>query len=50
METTILYKNYFEKYTAFVPEKSVCDALKAQDVKLEEFISRVSEENAGYAY
>ena len=50
MEINTPYKNYFEKYTALVPEGSVGNALKAQDAKLNEFISRVSEENAAYAY
>ena len=50
MEATAKYKNYFEKYTELVPEKSVNDALKTQDAKLQEFTSRVSEENAAFAY
>lgn len=50
MEINTPYKNYFEKYTALVPESNVGKALEAQDAKLNEFISRVSEENAAYAY
>ena len=50
MEINTPYKNYFEKYTALVPESNVDKALEAQDAKLNEFISRVSEENGAYAY
>ena len=49
IEPTV-YKNYFEKYTALVPEKDILSALLNQSKILNDFFGSVSEEKAEYAY
>ncbi len=50
MNEPTVYKNYFEKYTALVPEKEIISALANQLKILNDFFKSVSEEKAEYAY
>lgn len=50
MEAPAVYKNYFERYTALVPEKSVSEALNNQEKVLNDFLNKVSEDKSNYAY
>jgi len=50
MNEPTIYKNYFEKYTALVPEKDILSALANQSNTLNDFFESVTEEKAEYAY
>ena len=50
MNEPTVYKNYFEKYTALVPEKDILSALANQSNTLNDFFESVTEEKAEYAY
>lgn len=50
MNEPTVYKNYFEKYTALVPEKEIISALANQLKILNDFFKSVPEEKAEYAY
>ena len=45
-----VYKNYFEKYTALVPEKDILSSLLNQSKILNDFFGSVSEKKAEYSY
>jgi uncharacterized damage-inducible protein DinB len=50
MNPSSVYKSYFEKYTALVPEKNVLSALEKQDTVIKNFLKNVNEEKANFAY
>ena len=50
MNEPMVYKNYFEKYTALVPEKDILSSLLKQSKILHDFFGTVSEEKADYSY
>ena len=50
MEQPVIYENYFDRYTKLVNEKDLPAAFITQDKALDDFLSKVSEEKANYAY
>ncbi|MEJ7610374.1 MAG: DinB family protein [Ferruginibacter sp.] len=50
MNDPIIYADYFDRYTALVPEQTITDALNNQDKPLNDFLLAISEEKSAYAY
>jgi uncharacterized damage-inducible protein DinB len=50
MESPVAHENYFDRYTKLVSEKNITEAFSKQDQVLNDFLAKVSEEKANYAY
>ena len=50
MEQPVAPVSYFDRYTKLVSEDNLTDAFNNQDILLNAFLSKVSEEKANYAY